>query len=176
MNSNCILLVFLFLEINLIENLRLDSAVLIENLGYPKDSTLVALQLHDIESIDANTFNGFSRLETLYLHENKLNKLDPLLFKNLINLKVLWLESNKLVSFDKNLLNGLVNLELVCLFNNPISIIFPDSLKDVCNSSPKCVVKIAEACSSSNVIANFTCKTILNIYHYFYYSNSSSSY
>ena len=158
MNSNYILLVAFFLKLNLIESLRLNSTVLIENYGYPSNSTLISLFSQDIESIDENTFNGFSRLETLYLHENKLNRLEPFLFKNLFNLKVLWLESNKLVSLDKNLLNGLINLEQVCLFNNPISIIYPDSLKDICNSSPKCVVKITETCVASNIIADFTCK------------------
>ena len=76
MDSYSFTITVLILKLNLIQNLKLNQTVLIDNYGYARTSTTIALYSQDIESIDANTFIGFNQLETLYLQSNKINKLD----------------------------------------------------------------------------------------------------
>ena len=78
--------------------------------------------------------------------ENRITDISVDLFKSLFQLKVLSLESNEIVVFNKNSLLGLASLTKVCLFNNPISINFPNSLKDVCKYNSNCKVFINKSC------------------------------
>lgn len=150
---NFLFFLFITLKFNYITCLKLNQTILIEIYQYTEDSKIIDLHAQNIDSIEASTFNGYTKLEALYLHENKLNKLDSSLFKDLINLKILWLESNNIISFDRNSLSGLKDLEQVCFFNNPISIIFPQSIKDICSSNPKCIITITTACQTATTMA-----------------------
>ncbi len=98
------------------------------------DSNEIDLSESSIDSIDINTFKGYNKLEKLFLHDNKLNKLEYGLFNNLTNLRELWLESNNIISIDRNVFVGLNNLEKVCLKDNPISLMFPTNIKPLCET------------------------------------------
>lgn len=97
-------------------------------------------------NIEPLLFNGLTKLETLFLQNNKLTRIDEGPFKTLTNLKSLLLESNNILTFDRNALIGLSNIELVCLSNNPISILGQSIIKDICKTSPRCLVQINGEC------------------------------
>jgi hypothetical protein len=44
----------------------------------------------------------YTKLEKLYLEENKIKKLENGLFNHLDSLKEVWLESNNIISIDRN--------------------------------------------------------------------------
>lgn len=152
-------------QINKINCIQLDQKLLFESYGYSKDSTAIDLTDQNIDSIEPNTFEFLTNLEYLNFKNNKLTRIDSRLFKNLSNLKVLNLESNSIISFEKTSLIGLNNLEQVCIFNNPVSIMFANTIKDICSTNPRCTLKIKEPCSevltttqSTTVIPDFSCK------------------
>ena len=98
----------------------LNNSILVQQFGYSIDSSVIDLNGLSIDSIDLKTFEDYSKLEVLYLENNKITKIEYGLFNKLKNLKELWLESNNIKAIDKNSLLGLNNLKLVCLSNNPI--------------------------------------------------------
>ena len=89
---------------------------------------------------------AFRFYKCLFLQNNKLTRIDESSFKTLTNLKSLLLESNNILTFDRNALIGLSNIELVCLSNNPISILGQSIIKDICKTSPRCLVQINGEC------------------------------
>lgn len=108
---------------------------------------LKELSLHSnkLTTIQAPLFNDLNELESLYLQNNKLIRIDATVFKGLFKLQNLLLESNQIVSFDKNALIGLTNIQSVCLANNPITM-FATGIKDICLTSPNCVVHTTGTC------------------------------
>ena len=120
----------------------LNNAILVQQFGYSIDSSVIDLNGLSIDSIDLKTFEDYSKLEVLYLDDNKITKIEYGLFNKLTNLKELWLESNSIIAFNKNSLLGLNNLRLVCIRNNPISNLFPSSL----SVNKECIVKVFEKC------------------------------
>ena len=124
----------------------LNQSILIEQLGYSKDSIQIDLSAMSLDSIHLETFNGFNNVEIIYLANNKIRKIEQGIFNNMKNLRELWLESNIINSINRNAFVGLNNLELVCLSNNPISKLFPSSLAIICDTNSKCTVKILEKC------------------------------
>jgi len=124
----------------------INQSLLIEKYGFGIDSIEIDLSENSIDNIDINTFNGYNKLEKLYLQENKLKQLDNGLFNHLFNLRELWLETNNIISIDRNVFVGLEKLEKVCLNDNPISQMFPSNVKPLCDTNPICTVKINEKC------------------------------
>jgi len=124
----------------------LNNSILVQQFGYSIDSSVIDLNGLSIDSIDLKTFEDYSKLEVLYLDDNKINKIEYGLFNKLTNLKELWLESNSIIAIDKNSLLGLNNLRLVCLRNNPISNLFPNSLSVICETNKECIIKVFEKC------------------------------
>jgi len=144
---NIILASFLFTIFSSVVKCRvLNKTILVQQFGYLEDAILIDLNGISIDSIELGTFNDFSKLEVLYLDDNKINKIENGLLNNLTSLKELWLESNTLIAIDKNSLVGLNNLQLVCLHNNPISNLFPSSLSIICETNKECNIKIFEKC------------------------------
>jgi Leucine-rich repeat (LRR) protein len=143
---------FLLLNILLVAIIQLASSIginqslLIQKYGFNIDSVVIDLSERSIDTIDINTFIGFTKLEKLYLEENKINQLANGLFNHLESLKEVWLESNNIISIDRNVFVGLNNLEKVCLKDNPISIMFPTNIKPLCDTNPMCTIKINEKC------------------------------
>ena len=119
---------------------------LLNELGYNTDSVLIDLSKKSIESIEKNTFQGYNKLEIIYLQDNKLLRLDNESFKYLVNLKELWLEDNSLIDIDLNTFRELYNLQKVCLFNNPISALFPSILNNLCILNIKCNIIYTDKC------------------------------
>lgn len=142
-----------FQNLSNLKSLRLDNNELsqintlpfndLTNLKLLNLSSNEMLSIEDKSLIFANLIN----LQYLYLNMNYMSEFTFEEVKNLINLKELWLEWNEMWSFDKNTLLSLTNLEKVCFYHNPISQKQPSLLKDICISSPKCVVYTSEACS-----------------------------
>jgi len=135
------------------------SQILLSEYGYSNNSVLIDLSSKNIESIDVNTFIGFTNLQVLYLNKNKLSRLNEPVFKNISNLKEIWLEENSITSFSKDSFVGLVNLERICLYDNPISTLFPNLLTGLCSTSPNCKVTIAEKCLMITTRVSTTIKT-----------------
>lgn len=135
------------------------SQILLSEYGYSNNSVLIDLSSKNIESIDVNTFIGFTNLQVLYLNKNKLSRLNEPVFKNISNLKEIWLEENSITSFSKDSFVGLVNLERICLYDNPISTLFPNLLTGLCSTSPNCKVTITEKCLMITTRVSTTFKT-----------------
>jgi insulin-like growth factor-binding protein complex acid labile subunit len=127
-------------------SIGINQSLLIQKYGFNIDSVVIDLSERSIDTIDINTFIGFTKLEKLYLEENKIKQLENGLFNHLESLKEVWLESNIIISIDKNVFVGLNNLEKVCLKDNPISIMFPTNIKPLCDTNPMCTIKINEKC------------------------------
>ena len=127
-------------------SIEINQSLLIQKYGFNIDSVVIDLSERSIDTIDINTFIGFTKLEKLYLEENKINQLANGLFNHLESLKEVWLESNNIISIDRNVFVGLNNLEKVCLKDNPISIMFPTNIKPLCDTNPMCTIKINEKC------------------------------
>jgi Leucine-rich repeat (LRR) protein len=143
------ILIFFFLVAcftQLSSSVGINQSILIETYLYEIDSIEIDLSRRSIDSIDINTFKGYSKLEKLFLEDNKLKKLEYGLFNHLSNLRELWLESNIIVSIDRNVFVGLNLLQKVCLNDNPISIMFPSNIKPLCDTNPNCNIKINENC------------------------------
>ena len=144
---NIVLASFLFtIFLNVVKCRILNKTILIQQYGYSEDALLIDLNGLSIDSIEIGTFKDFSKLEVLYLDDNKISKIENGLLNNLSSLKELWLESNTLIAIDKNSLVGLNSLKLVCLYNNPISNLFPSSLSNICETNKECTVKILDKC------------------------------
>ncbi len=139
----------------------INQSILIEKYGFSLDSNEIDLSESSIDSIDLNTFKGYNKLEKLFLHDNKLNKLEYGLFNNLTNLRELWLESNNIISIDRNVFVGMNKLEKVCLSDNPISFLFPNNIKPLCDSNPNCSIKINEKCIKETTTTSKTNNKIL---------------
>jgi Leucine-rich repeat (LRR) protein len=143
------ILIFFFLVAcftQLSSSVGINQSILIETYLYEIDSIEIDLSRRSIDSIDINTFKGYSKLEKLFLEDNKLKKLEYGLFNHLSNLRELWLESNIIVSIDRNVFVGLNLLQKVCLNDNPISLMFPSNIKPLCDTNPNCNIKINENC------------------------------
>jgi Leucine-rich repeat (LRR) protein len=157
------LLVFLLNAKNAI-NLEINQILLIQDYKYTLNSTSIDLSGKSINLIDINTFEGYRNLEVLNLEDNKINRLDKGIFEDLINLRELYLESNIIISIEKNIFIGLNKLEKVCIHDNPISNMFPNSVKSLCDLNPKCEITINDKClrettttiTSSRYNSNFT--------------------
>ena len=132
--------------IQLASSIGINQSLLIQKYGFNIDSVVIDLSERSIDTIDINTFIGFTKLEKIYLEENKINQLANGLFNHLESLKEVWLESNNIISIDRNVFVGLNNLEKVCLKDNPISIMFPTNIKPLCDTNPMCTIKINEKC------------------------------
>ena len=143
------ILIFYFLVAcftQLSSSVGINQSILIETYLYEIDSIEIDLSRRSIDSIDINTFKGYSKLEKLFLEDNKLKKLEYGLFNHLSNLRELWLESNIIVSIDRNVFVGLNLLQKVCLSDNPISLMFPSNIKPLCDTNLNCNIKINENC------------------------------
>ncbi len=64
-----------------------------------------------------------------------------------------------LISIDKDALSGLNKLEIVWLNDNPLQELFPDQLAFLCDSYPKCVLKITEKCQRQSTERPNTTRT-----------------
>ena len=129
--------------IGLVNSVILNYSVLTETFGFKPDSVVIDLRNKNIEEIEDATFNGFNSLETLYLDENNLTKLN-FEFSNLKNLSEIWFEFNYIVSVQKYIFKSLNNLKRVCFSENPISKYNPVNLEKLCDN--KCDIKIKETC------------------------------
>jgi hypothetical protein len=90
------ILIFYFLVACFIQfssPIGINQSILIETYLYEIDSIEIDLSRRSIDSIDINTFKGYSKLEKLFLEDNKFNKLEYGLFNHLSNLRELWLEN-----------------------------------------------------------------------------------
>ena len=141
----------------------INQSILIETYLYEIDSIEIDLSRRSIDSIDVNTFKDMTNVVKLYLDDNKIKQLDNGVFNDLINLRELWLESNNIISIDKNIFINLNKLELVCLSNNPISMMFPNNVRPLCNTiyNSKCKIEITDKCKKNTQIE------IESIYSYF---------
>jgi len=138
--------ILLAVIIQLTSSIGINQSLLIQKYGFDINSVEIDLSERSIDSIEINTFKGYTKLEKLYLEENKIERIENGLFNHLTNLRELWLESNKIISIERNVFNGLNSLEKVCISNNPISIMFPSNIKPLCDTNPICTIKINEKC------------------------------
>ena len=138
-------------------SIGMNQSLLIQKYGFDINSVVIDLSERSIDTIDINTFKGYTKLEKLYLEENKIKQLENGLLNHLENLKEIWLEANNIVTIDRNVFVGLNKLEKVCLKDNPISLMFPTSIKPLCETNPICTIKINEKC-----IKDITSKTNKN--------------
>lgn len=155
-----------FLIANIIQqiiSIDLNQTILFQKYGYNINSIEIDLSSSSIEIIDVNTFKDMTNVVKLYLDDNKIKQLDNGLFNDLINLRELWLESNNIISIDKNIFINFNKLELVCFSNNPISIMFPNNVRQLCNTiyNSKCKIEITDKCKKNTQIE------IESIYSYF---------
>jgi len=132
----------------------MNQSLLINKYGFDINSVVIDLSGRKIDTIDINTFKGYTKLEKLYLEENEIQHLEYGLLNHLESLKEVWLESNLIVSIDRNVFDGLNKLEIVCLKDNPISLMFPTNIRPLCETNPICTIKINEKC-----IKDITSKT-----------------
>ena len=138
--------IFFAVIIHLTSSIGLNQSLLIQKYGFEINSVEIDLSERSIDSIDINTFKGYNKLEKLHLEENKIKQLEYGLLNHLESLKEIWLESNIIVSIDRNVFVGLNKLEKVCLNDNPISFMFPNKIKPLCDTNPFCTIKINEKC------------------------------
>ena len=131
-------------------SVHINQTLLIEKYEFSIDSSEIDLSESSISSIDIDAFKGFNKLEKLFLQNNKLRELEYGLFNHLSNLRELWLESNNIVSINRNVFIGLNKLEKVCLSDNPISFLFPNNIKPLCETNLNCNIKINEKCTKDN--------------------------
>ncbi len=142
----CLFILFSSMFSQFSSPIGINQSILIETYLYEIDSIEIDLSRRSIDSIDINTFKGYSKLEKLFLEDNKLKKLEYGLFNHLSNLRELWLESNFIISIDRNVFVGLNLLQKVCLNGNPISLMFPSNIEPLCDTNPNCNIKINENC------------------------------
>jgi Leucine-rich repeat (LRR) protein len=135
-------------------SIEMNQSLLINKYGFDINSVVIDLSGRKIDTIDINTFKGYTKLEKLYLEENEIQHLEYGLLNHLESLKEVWLESNLIVSIDRNVFDGLNKLEIVCLKDNPISLTFPTNIRPLCETNPICTIKINEKC-----IKDITSKT-----------------
>lgn len=135
-------------------SIEMNQSLLINKYGFDINSVVIDLSGRKIDTIDINTFKGYTKLEKLYLEENEIQHLEYGLLNHLESLKEVWLESNLIVSIDRNVFDGLNKLEIVCLKDNPISLMFPTNIRPLCETNPICTIKINEKC-----IKDITSKT-----------------
>ncbi len=93
------------------------------------------LDLRDkgITSLQADDFDGLSRLTDLYLSNNDLSSLPADLFDGLSRLNVLELESNDLSSLPAGLFDGLSNLSSLSLNENRLTTLHEDLFDGLSN-------------------------------------------
>ena len=132
--------------VQLASSAGLNQSLLIQKYGFDINSVEINLNECSIDTVEINTFKGFNKLERLHLEDNKIKQLEYGLLNHLVNLKEVWLESNIIVSIDRNVFVGLNKLEKVCLNDNPISFMFPNNIKPLCDTNPFCTIKINEKC------------------------------
>ena len=58
--------------------------------------SLVDLSNKQISCLNDNVFNGLTKLQTLYLHQNQISSINEKTFNGLTNLKELWLGDNQI--------------------------------------------------------------------------------
>ena len=132
--------------VQLASSAGLNQSLLIQKYGFDINSVEINLNECSIDTVEINTFKGYNKLERLHLEDNKIKQLEYGLLNHLVNLKEVWLESNNIVSIDRNVFVGLNKLEKVCLNDNPISFMFPNNIKPLCDTNPFCTIKINEKC------------------------------
>ncbi len=150
-----ILITKIFLLASILQStysISINRTLLFEKYRFNVDSVVIDLSENSIDNIDINTFQGYSKLEKLFLQDNKIKTLEYSLFNNLENLKELWLENNNIISIDRNIFMGLNKLEKVCLNENPISLMFPNNIKPICDNNPNCKIKLNEKCTKDEYI------------------------
>lgn len=133
-------------------SISINQTILFEKYRFNINSVVIDLSEKSIDNIDTNTFQGYNKLEKLFLQDNKIKILEYGLFNNLENLKELWLENNNIISIDRNIFIGLDKLQKVCLNENPISLMFPNNIKPICDNNPNCKIKINEKCTKGDII------------------------
>ncbi|CCD61684.1 putative U2 small nuclear ribonucleoprotein A' [Caenorhabditis elegans] len=102
-------------------NLRGQKIPVIENMGVTRDQfDVIDLTDNDIRKLD--NFPTFSRLNTLYLHNNRINYIAPDIATKLPNLKTLALTNNNICELgDIEPLAECKKLEYVTFIGNPIT-------------------------------------------------------
>jgi len=102
-------------------DLRGNKISVIENLGVTQD-LYDCIDLSDNEIKKIEGFPFLRRLSTLFLHNNRINRISPNLDESLPNLRTLILTNNKLSKFsDIEPLADLPTLTTVSLMDNPVS-------------------------------------------------------
>uniref|UniRef100_A0A1I7TYZ2 Probable U2 small nuclear ribonucleoprotein A' n=1 Tax=Caenorhabditis tropicalis TaxID=1561998 RepID=A0A1I7TYZ2_9PELO len=102
-------------------NLRGQKIPVIENMGVTRDQfDVIDLTDNDIRKLD--NFPTFTRLNTLYLHNNRINFIASDIASKLPNLKTLALTNNNLCELgDIEPLSECKKLEFVTFIGNPIT-------------------------------------------------------
>jgi Leucine-rich repeat (LRR) protein len=145
----------LFYIFKFLKAIILSQSLLKDKYGFSNESIVIDLSECKISSIEIDSFEGYNRLEFLYLHNNKLSKIEKNVFSKLVNLRELWLESNVIVLIDKYPFAGLNKLKLVCLNDNPVSTLFPIQTTSICDIPLQCLAIINKKCNryeTSNLI------------------------
>ena len=115
--------------------------------------TTLSLQNNQIKHIASTVFKDLISLKDLKFQTNQLIGIEAEYFQNLFNLTSINLESNQIVYISRNSFMGLMRLTSICLNDNPISNQFPDSLNDICSSSPYCLVYVSTKCANKKIIS-----------------------
>jgi hypothetical protein len=103
-----------------------DGTVLVECLDFQE--TVVDLSGSGIEIVGAAAFATFTTAVTdLYLHDNRIERVEKGAFASLLNLQVLDLGSNQLVALDPASFEGLEVLVELRLHNNPLPFVTSSS-------------------------------------------------
>jgi Leucine-rich repeat (LRR) protein len=88
-----------------------------------KPENIKELYLHDnkLTKLDKDKFSNFTQLQRLNLSNNKLTELDKDIFLNLTQLQKLYLTNNYLTELDKNIFVNLTQLQDLRLSNNNLT-------------------------------------------------------
>ena len=79
---NIVLSSFLFtIFLNVVKCRILNKTIIIQQYGYSEDALLIDLNGLSIDSIEIGTFKDFSKLEVLYLDDNKISKIENGLYR-----------------------------------------------------------------------------------------------
>ena len=88
-----------------------------------------ASQDNSLSSLAADTFDGLTALNTLYLNDNNLSSLAADTFDGLTALNTLYLNDNSLTTLDADIFDGLGNLKTLYLNDNGLTGFPPPSLR-----------------------------------------------
>ena len=84
---------------------------------------ILDLSYNYIDNLDNNTFEYLINLNTLYLNNNKFDKIEKTMLNNLLNLRILNFISNYILEIGNNSFSAIINLKNLYLSKNKLKIL-----------------------------------------------------